>query len=77
MNNRWFAVAVLVLLVLASAVVLKNTVTPAASANGPVPPTPWLMANGPVPPTPWVAANGPVPPTPWKNGPVPPTPWNK
>jgi hypothetical protein len=76
MNNRWLAVAVLVLLVLVSAVVLKNTVN-TVSANGPVPPTPWMLANGPVPPTPWVAKNGPVPPTPWKNGPVPPTPWNK
>lgn len=75
MNNRWLTVAVLVLLVLVSAVVLRGAFANSVSANGPTPPTPWMMANGPTPPTPW--ANGPTPPTPWKNGPTPPTPWQK
>jgi hypothetical protein len=75
MNNRWLSVAVLVLLVLVSAVVLRSTLDKSVSANGPQPPTPWLMANGPQPPTPWL--NGPQPPTPWKNGPQPPTPWKQ
>lgn len=76
MKNNWMTVVVLVLLVLVSAVALRNTFNHAVSANGPMPPTPWMMANGPMPPTPW--ANGPMPPTPWKaNGPMPPTPWKK
>ena len=75
MKNRWLTVAVLVLLVLVSAVALRNAFNDTVSANGPTPPTPWMMANGPTPPTPWL--NGPTPPTPWKNGPTPPTPWQK
>jgi len=72
--NKWLMVVVLVLLVLASAIGLRNLAAngnpEVANTPGPVPPTPWILANtpGPVPPTPWIVANtpGPVPPTPWK-----------
>ncbi len=77
MNNRWMVVAVVAVLVLFSALVLKNTVV---SANGPV----TLVASAPAPqdgdsvqpskngpPVPW--KNGP--PVPWKNG--PPVPWKQ
>lgn len=70
--NRWLAVVVIVLLVLASAVGLRNVVnakgqTPVVMANGsgPIPPTPWSNGSGPIPPTPWSNGSGPIPPTPW------------
>ncbi len=69
--NRWLTVVVLVLLVLAGAMGIRNLVTqsqPAvAGGTAPVPPTPWLIAGGtaPVPPTPWFGGTAPVPPTPW------------
>jgi hypothetical protein len=80
--NRWLKVAALVLLILVSAMVLRNSViTAAAHGTGPLPPTPWVAAHGtgPLPPTPWVHGTGPLPPTPWKHGtgPLPPTPWNR
>jgi hypothetical protein len=67
--NRWMVVALLVLLVLTSAMGLKALTTHNTLANttGPMPPTPWLVANttGPMPPTPWHNTTGPMPPTPW------------
>ncbi len=68
---KWLTVVVLVLLVLAGAMGLRNLATahagPVMVANGagPVPPTPWMNGAGPVPPTPWMNGAGPVPPTPW------------
>ena len=38
MNNRWMTVAVLVVLVLVSAVVLRSSLEKSVSANGPQPP---------------------------------------
>lgn len=85
MNNKWLRVMVLVMLVLVSALVLRNATAVLAHGTDPVPPTPWLTAHGtdPVPPTPWNVAHGtdPVPPTPWNvahgTDPVPPTPWKR
>ncbi len=57
--NKWLAVVVLVLIVLAGAMGLRNLATarasPVAVANGggPVPPAPWMNGGGPVPPAPW------------------------
>ena len=77
--NRWTVVIALVLLVLVSAIGVRNLAT--ASANG----APIEMANGggpvPPPPPPWQNGGGPVPPPPppWQNGggpvPPPPPPW--
>lgn len=70
--SRFLAVVVLVMLVLAGAMGLRNIVT--ANGDGPV-----MMAHGgaPAPPTPWKHGGAPAPPTPWKHGgaPAPPTPW--
>jgi hypothetical protein len=67
--SKWSLVAVLVLLVLTSAMGLNalTTQTTLANTTGPVPPSPWLAANttGPVPPSPWANTTGPVPPSPW------------
>ena len=68
--NRWMVVALLVLLVLTSAMGLKALTTQTlANTTAPMPPTPWLVANttAPMPPTPWLVANttAPMPPTPW------------
>lgn len=78
MNNRWMAVAVVAVLILFSAVVLKGKVVSADT------PMTTLVASAPAPqdgdsvqpakngpPVPW--KNGP--PVPWKNG--PPVPWNR
>ena len=75
--NRWLKVVCLVLLVLVSAMVLRNaTYASVAGGNDPI-----LVANGgnPVPPLPWKNGGNPVPPLPWKNGgnPVPPLPWHR
>jgi len=57
--NKWLVVVVLVLIVLAGAMGLRNVTTaraaPVAMANGsgPVPPVPWMNGSGPVPPVPW------------------------
>jgi hypothetical protein len=69
--SRWLVVAVLVLLVLTSALGLKAVVTHAQLANtgAPMPITPWLATNtgAPMPITPWMVANtgAPMPITPW------------
>ena len=79
--NRRLLLFLLVMLVLAGAMGLRNLVAAngpvMAHGGGPVPPTPWMHGGGPVPPTPWMHGGGPVPPTPWMHGggPVPPTPW--
>jgi hypothetical protein len=71
--NRWVKTIALVLLVLVSAMVVRNFTVNAAPAvahtGGPVPPNPWLVAHtgGPVPPNPWQHTGGPVPPNPWTN----------
>ena len=82
--NKWLTVVVLVMLVLAGAMGLRNLVANAApvvvaNGGGPVPPAPWMNGGGPVPPAPWMNGGGPVPPAPWMNGggPVPPAPWNR
>jgi hypothetical protein len=68
---KWLTLVVLVLLVLAGAMGIRNLVVngQAAVAGGsaPVPPSPWLMAGGsaPVPPSPWFGGSAPVPPSPW------------
>ena len=70
--NKWLTVAVLVLLVLAGAMGLRNATTAKVA--------PFLVANGggPVPPVPWMNGGGTVPPVPWNGGgPVPPVPWNR
>ena len=71
---KWLTVVVLVLLVLAGAMGLRNLVT--AKASGPV-----VLANGagPIPPSPWMNGAGPIPPSPWSNGagPIPPSPWSR
>ena len=70
--KKQFVVVMLVMLVLVSALVLRNSVdTLLAHGTGPAPPTPWLTAHGtgPAPPTPWVETDhgtGPPPPTPWR-----------
>ena len=57
--NKWLTVVVLVLLVLASAMGLRNLATgktgPVVLANGsgPIPPSPWMNGSGPIPPSPW------------------------
>ena len=58
--NRWLSVVVVVMLVLAGAVGLRNiasvnSAAPVLTANGtgPVPPSPWMNGTGPVPPSPW------------------------
>ena len=58
--NRWLKVVFLVLLVLASAMLVRNATV--ANGSGPV-----LVANGgnPVPPLPWKNGGNPVPPLPW------------
>jgi len=69
--NRWLLVAVLVLLVLSSAMGLKALTTPQATlaiSSGPVPP--GLISSGPVPPG--LISSGPVPPGLISSGPVPP-----
>jgi hypothetical protein len=74
MNDRMKVVVALVLLVLLSAVGLKNLATAQASdapivvahGGGPVPPPPWQHGGGPVPPPPWQHGGGPVPPPPWR-----------
>jgi hypothetical protein len=70
--NKWLVVVVLVMLVLAGAMGLRNLASAGHAASvvvangaGPVPPTPWMNGAGPVPPTPWMNGAGPVPPTPW------------
>jgi hypothetical protein len=69
--SRWLVVAVLVLLVLTSAMGLKAVATHSLLANtgAPMPITPWLTANtgAPMPITPWMVANtgAPMPITPW------------
>ena len=71
--KRWTVVVALVLLVLISAIGVRNLAM-TASANA----TP-MMANGagPPPPPPWQNGAGPPPPPPWQNGagPPPPPPW--
>ncbi len=71
---KWLTVVVLVLLVLAGAMGLRNLAT--ANASGPV-----VLANGtgPIPPSPWMNGTGPIPPSPWSNGtgPIPPSPWSR
>lgn len=74
MNNKTKAVIALVLLVLVSAIGLRDLATTHASdapvnvaiGGGPVPPPPWKIGGGPVPPPPWKIGGGPVPPPPWK-----------
>jgi len=59
-----------VLLLLVTAMALRNFALSTAVAHGPVPvpPDPWFVAHGPVP----------VPPDPWHGPvPVPPTPWDR
>jgi len=74
--SKWSLVAVLVLLVLTSAMGLQAL----ANTSGPMPPSSWLSANtsGPMPPSSWVVANtsGPMPSS-WANtsGPMPPSSW--
>ena len=71
MNNKTKAVIALVLLVLVSAIGLRNLATSAQASDTPV----NMAIGGPVPPPPW-KIGGPVPPPPWKiGGPVPPPPW--
>ncbi len=67
--NKWAVVVVLVLLVLAGAMGLRNfnivrgfQPVVIANAGGPIPPDPWLNAGGPIPPDPWL--NG-ASPSPW------------
>jgi hypothetical protein len=69
--QRWLTVVLLVMLVLAGAMGVRNLVTAqagpvtVASGSAPVPPTPWMSGSAPVPPTPWMSGSAPVPPTPW------------
>ncbi len=58
--SKWLTVVVVVMLVLAGAIGLRNIasakrVTPVLTANGtgPVPPSPWMNGTGPVPPSPF------------------------
>lgn len=81
--SRWSKVVFLVLLLLVTAMALRNFVLTGdalqAGTSSPVPPTPWVIAgtSSPVPPTPW-GTSSPVPPTPWgTSSPVPPTPWSR
>jgi len=67
--NRWTVVVALVLLVLVSAIGIRNLATSASGSD-----TPVMMANGGgPPPPPWKNGGGPPPP-PWKNGGGPPPP---
>jgi hypothetical protein len=59
--QKWVVVVVLVLLVLAGAMGLRNLTLVRgsqpvliANAPGPIPPDPWLNAPGPIPPDPWL-----------------------
>jgi hypothetical protein len=61
--SKWLVVAVLAMLVLASAVGLKGITV--ASTTAPVPPAPWASTTAPVPPAPWASTTAPVPPAPW------------
>jgi hypothetical protein len=61
--SKWLIVAVLAMLVLASAVGLKGITV--ASTTAPVPPAPWASTTAPVPPAPWASTTAPVPPAPW------------
>jgi hypothetical protein len=70
--NKWFLVIVLVLLVLAGAMGLRNLATAGspgavvmANGPGPIPPSPWMNGPGPIPPSPWMNGPGPIPPSPW------------
>ena len=80
--NRWTTVVLLVLLVLAGAMGLRNLLAQegvlTANGGGPIPPSPWMNGGGPIPPSPWSNGGGPIPPSPWSNGggPIPPSPWN-
>jgi hypothetical protein len=69
--QKWAVVVVLVLLVLAGAMGLRN-LTSVRSA-GPV-----VLANGtgPIPPDPWLNGTGPIPPDPWLNG-AGQSPWSR
>jgi hypothetical protein len=69
--SKWLVVCVLVLLVLVSAVGVRNLTTVASTGGLPMPPTPYVMATGglPMPPTPYVMATGGLP--------MPPTPYNR
>jgi len=74
--NRWTVVVALVLLVLISAIGVRNLAMTASAGDAPT-----IMANGggPPPPPPWKNGGGPPPPPPWKNGggPPPPPPWGR
>lgn len=70
MNNKWLRVMVLVMLVLVSALVLRNTAqaatqdSPASTtAHGGEPiPVPWKIAHGGEPiPVPWAHGGEPIP----------------
>ena len=67
--SRWLVVAVLVLLVLTSAMGLKALTAHSISASttAPMPPSPWLSASttAPMPPSPWRSTTAPMPPSPW------------
>ncbi len=69
MNNRWMVVAVVAVLILFSAVVLKGKVV---SANTPMT---TLVASAPAPDGVEAAPIKNGPPIPWKNG--PPIPWKR
>ncbi len=60
--NRWTVVVALVLLVLMSAIGVRNLATSASVSDAPV-----VMAHGggPPPPPPWSHGGGPPPPPPW------------
>jgi len=72
--NRWLTVVLLVLLVLVTAMSLRNATVNAHPNAGPV-----VVADGegPAPPIPWKDGEGPAPPIPWKNAATAPAPWNK
>jgi hypothetical protein len=73
-NNKWKVVVAVVLLVLISAVGIRNLAMTVVASDAPV-----LVADGggPPPPPPWKDGGGPPPPPPWKDGggPPPPPPW--
>ncbi len=64
--NRWFAVGLLVLLVLVAAMGLRNVMAQPTSQT----PSVVAFSSAPVPPTPWQSAS-------FSSAPVPPTPWNR
>jgi hypothetical protein len=74
--NRWTVVVALVLLVLMSAIGVRNLAMTASANAGPI-----MMAHGagPPPPPPWQHGAGPPPPPPWQHGagPPPPPPWGR